>query len=323
MQNTARSALLQMVNTVLKRVGQQVLTPHGTPLASPATSLRAAFCASSMPGSSTGSAGHLPSAAEADMAATTTAAEQQQQASGDERDRLATKGSSAPSLDASLSCSVTQQQQEVVALASQQQREPHDLAAQQQELRQLEQQEVEGSAGEAGGDGSLASPKEAIADAVEQAMSAMPGDLPPLPLGQPEEPNGELPLLPPIATGVLGTLVSAGSADAEVANLAVSSAMDDDARTAQLASMAEQADLRGLERALDSLPSAPDAPGGDGPRAGDAARLARQDTPPDPRRAIMRNRRARAWKLLTVCERDAVVVLSAMCKARRAGLGVL
>lgn len=102
---------------------------------------------------------------------------------------------------------------------------------------------------------------------------------------------------------------------------------------AQSLSTALQADLRGLERAFDqTLPPPP--PGGRGEGRGSSSGagevrsssgstgLARQETPPDPRRALMRDRRREAWKRLTVVERDAVIVLSAMCKVG-AGAGVV
>lgn len=131
----------------------------------------------------------------------------------------------------------------------------------------------------------------------------------------------------------------------------VAAAVEADARTAQLASLAEQADLRGLERALDSLPQAE-------PVGRPTVKLQRQDTPPDPRRwaghatcagvghlegkrlrapcsdrpmvcasvnschnlrALMRDRRAAAWKVLTPVERDALIVLTAMCKVGSSG----
>jgi hypothetical protein len=92
----------------------------------------------------------------------------------------------------------------------------------------------------------------------------------------------------------------------------------DDVRTAQLASMAESADVAALEKALGAAPLLPD--GGALPAAAAAAReaaarrLRRADTPPDPRRALMREVRAEEWRRLSVAERDAVLVLSAMAK---------
>lgn len=44
------------------------------------------------------------------------------------------------------------------------------------------------------------------------------------------------------------------------------------------------------------------------------ASLGRKETPPDPRRALMRERRAAEWDKMSVPERDAVIVLNAMCK---------
>lgn len=142
-----------------------------------------------------------------------------------------------------------------------------------------------------------------------------------------------------------------GGERATMAEQFVAAAVQADARTAQLASLAEQADLRGLERALDSLPQAE-------PVGRPTVKLQRQDTPPDPRRwaghatcagvghsegkrlhvpcsgrpmvcasvysyhnprALMRDRRAAAWKVLTPVERDALIVLTAMCKVGSSG----
>ncbi|KAL4515001.1 hypothetical protein Ndes2526B_g03682 [Nannochloris sp. 'desiccata'] len=52
-------------------------------------------------------------------------------------------------------------------------------------------------------------------------------------------------------------------------------------------------------------------------------KLLRVDTPPDPRRALMKERRAAEWRRLTVPERDAIIVIHAMCKlaARETGIG--
>ena len=76
-----------------------------------------------------------------------------------------------------------------------------------------------------------------------------------------------------------------------------------------------QADLQGLERAFDSVPVQPPGVGAAGVgSSADGSTQGQQETPPDPRRAIMRDRRAAAWRLLTVVERDAVIVLGAMCK---------
>jgi hypothetical protein len=52
-------------------------------------------------------------------------------------------------------------------------------------------------------------------------------------------------------------------------------------------------------------------------------KLLRVDTPPDPRRALMKERRAAEWRRLTVPERDAIIVMNAMCKlaARETGIG--
>jgi hypothetical protein len=93
-----------------------------------------------------------------------------------------------------------------------------------------------------------------------------------------------------VAGAAGGPSLLPGGAAAASAEQFVAAAVEADARTAQLASMAEQSDLRGLERALDSLPQGGE-PGSLPPVAGSRAALAlaRQDTPPDPRRC------ARGW----------------------------
>ncbi|DBA73285.1 hypothetical protein WJX77_003623 [Trebouxia sp. C0004] len=91
-----------------------------------------------------------------------------------------------------------------------------------------------------------------------------------------------------------------------------------DGRTAHLASLAEQADIRGLEKALDhysqpaALTSASDAVGSD-------------EKGKDARRNLMRERRKKALKNLSMPERDVLTVLSAVCKmaARETGIGAV
>lgn len=123
----------------------------------------------------------------------------------------------------------------------------------------------------------------------------------------------------------------------------------EDTRTAQLASLAEQADLRALEKAMVAEPtqvattsaSAGSASGvaalgasssggvripsltpphvtprGEGATEGHRSPLRRVETPPDPRRALMKERRVAEWRRLTVPERDAIIVINAMCKVR-------
>lgn len=113
-----------------------------------------------------------------------------------------------------------------------------------------------------------------------------------------------------------------------------------DQRAAQLSQLAEQSDLRGLEEALATPSPAPklksldekatirfnkhvDIPGDqnnltDEPdkahAEGAPSSLKRVDTPPDPRRALVRDFRAPEWQALTVTEKDIVIVMMAMCK---------
>jgi hypothetical protein len=111
-----------------------------------------------------------------------------------------------------------------------------------------------------------------------------------------------------------------------------------DQRAAQLSQLAERSDLRGLEEAiaesgtpslktlredrsegakLEHMTSVEEGKLLDHPeKALDelSPKLKRADTPPDPRRALMRDVRAAEWGALTVAERDIVIVFTAMCK---------
>lgn len=113
-----------------------------------------------------------------------------------------------------------------------------------------------------------------------------------------------------------------------------------DQRAAQLSQMAERSDLKGLEVAMTETPGSAlkvldeksialkhdsndlieERSLSDGiPKVANetpssAKKLARTETPPDPRRALMRDARAPEWRALTVTERDIVIVFSAMCK---------
>ncbi|KAK9804748.1 hypothetical protein WJX72_003264 [[Myrmecia] bisecta] len=90
-------------------------------------------------------------------------------------------------------------------------------------------------------------------------------------------------------------------------------------RTAQLASLAEQADLRGLEKALDQMEA--ERSGADVAKA----KAGGEDKERDVRRVLMRERRANAWRHLNVLERDVLTVLAAICKmaARETGFGAV
>ncbi|KAL0043362.1 hypothetical protein WJX79_002614 [Trebouxia sp. C0005] len=91
-----------------------------------------------------------------------------------------------------------------------------------------------------------------------------------------------------------------------------------DGRTAHLASLAEQADIRGLEKALDHY-SQPTASASASEAAGS------NEKGKDARRNLMRERRKKALKNLSVPERDVLTVLSAVCKmaARETGIGAV
>ena len=339
-----------MVNTVLKRVGHQILTPQGTPLQSPAATQLV------LPrGGSSGSVSeqHVSSGAEAGALAAAAAAAAVTAAAAD----VGASASEAPLLSVQLASPgpsstpgspSTPREALVTALpggtegsrlspggSPQQQAEVASPAAAGAAAGEGQGAEsaaagagaagtapaaeqggggagaaASGAAGAdaaagvaaaagvtaAGGAGAVdasdyeeqvTSPREAIADAVEAVMA-----------GSAEQP---LPALPSINTTQRHP--SSWSGDGGEAgdvlpglSTVFGGVLDEDTRTAHLASMAEQADLRGLEQALDSLPPAPEASGG----AASEHRLMRQETPPDPRRALMRNRRARVWKLLTV-----------------------
>ncbi|KAI8114546.1 hypothetical protein M9434_002668 [Picochlorum sp. BPE23] len=118
-----------------------------------------------------------------------------------------------------------------------------------------------------------------------------------------------------------------------------------DKRAAKLSQLAEQSDIRGLEEALTSSIPSPIKPLKNlqvktsskeeqhllkerekidrTPGSSEMPSLRRVDTPPDPRRALMRDLRASEWKALTTPEKDFVIVLSAMCKmaSRETGSG--
>ena len=113
-----------------------------------------------------------------------------------------------------------------------------------------------------------------------------------------------------------------------------------DQRAAQLSQLAKRSDLRGLEEAiaetgtpslktlqedrsegvkLEHMTSVEEGKLLDHPeKAHDelSPKLKRADTPPDPRRALMRDVRAAEWGALTVAEKDIVIVFTAMCKVR-------
>lgn len=91
-----------------------------------------------------------------------------------------------------------------------------------------------------------------------------------------------------------------------------------DGRTAHLASLAEQADIRGLEKALDHYSQPPAAASAAEAGGGD-------EKGKDARRNLMREKRKKALKHLSVPERDVLTVLSAVCKmaARETGIGAV
>jgi hypothetical protein len=111
--------------------------------------------------------------------------------------------------------------------------------------------------------------------------------------------------------------LAARQAQAEVLEAATDAAKQrqrlEDVRTAQLASLAETGDLAGLEKALGAAAA---VAGAAAAREAASERLQRADTPPDPRRALMKEVRAAEWRRLTVPERDAALVINAMCKVR-------
>ena len=127
-------------------------------------------------------------------------------------------------------------------------------------------------------------------------------------------------------------------------------------RAAQLSQLAERSDVRGLEEAMTARNSSPglktlsetndesskahefisieegklmDQPEksmempAEEDSAGTPYRLRRVETPPDPRRALMKDSRAPEWKILSVTERDIVIIFSAMCNmaSRETGAG--
>ena len=72
---------------------------------------------------------------------------------------------------------------------------------------------------------------------------------------------------------------------------------------------------RGLEQALDQMEAERAAKSGAG-APGEAAAPDAAPSPRDTRKVMMRGRKAAAWRHLTLPERDALTVLTAICKAR-------
>ncbi|KAL4853786.1 Brefeldin A-inhibited guanine nucleotide-exchange protein 3 [Chlorella vulgaris] len=359
--NTARSALLQMINTVLKRVGQQILSPGGTPLPSPAhPAFRTSWSHSSgnMEGAATAASAALAAVAAERAASVTSPASPHAGASGGEvgggggnggggslvgGDGRAESGGSdvydsqplSPAENTLLVHAISQemtveappcstgadgspntpQAAEAAATAAAEAAAIAASAAQPQVQPQLGQQ-----------------PSADMAEAADVAAAAadMAELQAALPRIQTSPPTPTSPLSEAGRGGGGGGPLSArrisvsleplpGPAQPPSAEQFVAAAVQADARTAQLASLAEQSDLRGLERALDSLPQA------DPSGALSRRLLARQETPPDPRRALMRDRRASTWRMLTPVERDALIVLTAMSKmaSRETGFGAV
>jgi hypothetical protein len=316
-QNTARSALLQMVNTVLKRVGQQILSPHGTPLPSPSPTMF-------RPWRPTGSSDNVAAAATTAAAALGPERTSSNAVSASSNNAVSAVASEAdlavagpqgsdmalPSPSQPLSPAENDQLMEALsaelsmaAPVASSNSSPPEAAGAGRRIASA------GAVGTAGEPGSATSSSAGMAEAADALAAA--ADI--------AELQAALPRIQttPEAAAAVPAVGQTGNADASAEQF-VAAAVEADARTAQLASLAEQADLRGLERALDSLPQTE-------PVGRPATKLQRQDTPPDPRRALMRDRRAAAWKLLTPVERDALIVLTAMCKmaARETGLGTV
>lgn len=72
---------------------------------------------------------------------------------------------------------------------------------------------------------------------------------------------------------------------------------------------------RGLEQALDQMEAERAAQSG-AAAPGEAAAPDAAPSPRDTRKVMMRGRKAAAWRHLTLPERDALTVLTAICKAR-------
>ena len=150
------------------------------------------------------------------------------------------------------------------------------------------------------------------------------------------------------SSGFGKALMSAGKEgdDDTLAIEGISNVTVADKRAAKLSQLAEQSDIRGLEEALTSSIPSPIKPLrslkvetssieeqrvllkehakiDQSPGPSGMPSLRRVDTPPDPRRALMRDIRASEWKALTTPEKDFVIVLSAMCKmaSRETGSG--
>ena len=78
---------------------------------------------------------------------------------------------------------------------------------------------------------------------------------------------------------------------------------------------------RGLEQALDQMEAERAAKAGAG-APGEAAAPDAAPSPRDTRKVMMRGRKAAAWRHLTLPERDALTVLTAICKVRAGAVRV-
>ncbi|KAL6766957.1 hypothetical protein ACKKBG_A38045 [Auxenochlorella protothecoides x Auxenochlorella symbiontica] len=281
-QATAKSALLQMLNTVLKRVDHQVMTPMGVSPGGPAPTLHRRMSTPTSQASLPTPYPYPPALESVDEEG----APAPQSGADAVPPRADGEGAGPRSGDESTEPGEQQRVpgSEVSPASGRPSSDRADHAEEGAEWRD-DPATLEAAALAWG---------ERVASASESREAAAPGAPAPSPPGSPSAADLRQSELAPIATPTAAIELHSRSMARE------------DIRTAQMATMAEQADLRGLERALEELPAS-------GPRPGDEGR-SKAETPPDPRRALMHSRRASAWRLLTTIERDAITVLGAMCK---------
>ncbi|RMZ54207.1 hypothetical protein APUTEX25_005363, partial [Auxenochlorella protothecoides] len=281
-QATAKSALLQMLNTVLKRVDHQVMTPMGVSPGGPTPTLHRRMSTPTSQASLPTPYPYPPALESVDEEG----ASAPQSGADFVPPRADGEGAGPRSGDESTKPGEQQRVpgSEVSPASGRPSPDRADHAEDEAEWRD-DPATLEAAALAWG---------ERVASASESREAAAPGAPAPSPPGSPSAADLRQSELAPIATPTAAIELHSRSMARE------------DIRTAQMATMAEQADLRGLERALEELPAS-------GPRPGDEGR-SKAETPPDPRRALMHSRRASAWRLLTTIERDAITVLGAMCK---------
>ncbi len=319
--STAKSALLQMLNTIVKRVAQQIITPGGTPMISPIQSFKESAyeedTGSPPPAAWPGTSGAITPELQLQNNNLNLSSGGGVGVGGQgnvsaEKQQLNQPGSISP---ADLTIALEHQsklprirtnmsQEDLQELASYDAAAAAATTAAAQQQKHLEDTRTAQLA-------SLA--EQADLRGLEQAMAALPL----------QSQNSQ---------------ISGGGARSRdpfesfsAANLGGSFAAGGNDLPPLSPSAAAAAALREIESTRESTttdnnastPSTSAAAASAVDTQNRAEKLLRVDTPPDPRRALMKERRAAEWRRLTVPERDAIIVINAMCKlaARETGIG--